>query len=191
MRATALRGILAAGRLRALCTAPDGLVKLVDAARPGRLDPAFAERALHAAPEAVVLACPLGTIRSWNTGAEEMFGWAAAEVVGASLTDLLVPERHRRVHDAGYAKVMAGGEAKYGRHDLLRVPALCKDGTRKSVEFSLQLIRGAAGQPVGSLALMRDVTPSSEHVRKLRTRIAELERIVALADAGLGPLPPG
>ena len=89
---------------------------------------------------------------------------------------LIVPDRHRDKHLAGFTRVMAGEQSKYGRRDLLRVPALCKDGRKVAVEFTLQLITDPDGRPSSSVAFMRDVSGMSGTIRKLRERIAELER---------------
>ena len=71
---------------------------------------------------------------------------------------------------------MAGEGSKYGRRDLLRVPAMCKDGSKLAVEFTLQLIVDPEGTPMASLAMMRDVSGMSSTIRKLRERISELEK---------------
>lgn len=61
---------------------------------------------------------------------------------------------------------------------------MCKDGSNISIEFSLQVIRDTAGKPVGSVALMRDVSAMSHTIRSLRTRIGELEKALAAAVPG-------
>jgi hypothetical protein len=56
--------------------------------------------------------------------------------VGQSL-DLIVPERQRARHWAGYREVMSTGESQYGHGELLSVPSIRKDGARISVEFTI------------------------------------------------------
>lgn len=77
-------------------------------------------------PEAVVYADRDGLIRLWNHGAETIFGYGAQEALGKTL-DLIIPERWRARHWAGYREVMKTGVTRYGR-DLLAVPAARKDG---------------------------------------------------------------
>jgi PAS domain S-box-containing protein len=124
--------------------------------------------------EAIIFADRDGTIRLWNAGAEEMFGYSTAEAIGQSL-DLIVPERQRGRHWEGYHKVMATGVTRYGK-ELLAVPAVRKDGTRISLEFTIVLLRDEAGQPMGTAALMRDVTARWQQERALRERLAALEQ---------------
>ncbi|KAL3928522.1 MAG: hypothetical protein SGPRY_002351 [Prymnesium sp.] len=71
----------------------------------GCLSPALAARVLQRAPEAVVLADAKGIIGSWNDGAKAMFGYSSQEAIGTDLSELIVPQNHRKAHDAG----MPGG----------------------------------------------------------------------------------
>jgi len=131
------------------------------------------QRIVQDAPEAIIFADRHGTIRLWNAGAEAIFGYRADEAVGQSL-DLIVPEKQRGPHWDGYRSVMATGVTRYGR-ELLKVPALRKDGSRISLEFSILLVRDGAGQPVGAAAIIRDVTERWQQERALRERLAALE----------------
>lgn len=122
---------------------------------------------------AIIFADRDGIIRLWNSGAEAMFGYEAEEALGQSL-DLIVPERHRDRHWEGYRRVMATGVTKYGR-ELLAVPAMKKDGTRISLEFSIALLRAPTGELLGAAAIMQDVTARWQQQKELKQRLAALE----------------
>ena len=124
-------------------------------------------------PLAVVFGDREGIIRLWNSGAELMFGFSAAEAVGQSM-DIIVPEKHRPKHWEGYDRVMQTGITKYGR-EVLSVPALTKSGKRISIEFNVALLRDETGQVAGVAATITDVTARWERDKALRARIAELE----------------
>jgi len=124
-------------------------------------------------PLAVVFGDREGIIRLWNSGAEAMFGFTAAEAVGQSM-DIIVPEKHRPKHWEGYDRVMRTGITKYGR-EVLSVPALTKSGKRISIEFNVALLRDETGQVAGVAATITDVTARWERDKALRARIAELE----------------
>ncbi len=134
----------------------------------------LSRRIVEEAPDAIIFSDRGGTIRLWNAGAEAVFGWRAEEALGQTL-DLIIPEKQRARHWEGYRAVMAAGATRYGRGELLRVPALRKDGRRISVEFSILLPRDAAGQVLGAAAILRDVTERWEQDRALRQRLAALE----------------
>jgi len=146
-------------------------------------DPArLAARIVDGTGDAVVFADRDGVVRLWNRGAEAIFGWTAAEAVGRTL-DLIVPEKQRARHWEGYRRVMATGETRYGG-GLLAVPAVRKDGARRSIEFTVTLVRDDGGALVGIAAILRDVTARFEEDRRLRARLRALEEREAGGDGG-------
>jgi len=130
-------------------------------------------RIVYEAPNAVIFPDRDGRIEIWNSGAESIFGFSAQEATGQSL-DLIIPEKLRFRHWEGYRKVMATGSTRY-RTQLLAVPAMRKDGTRISVEFSMVLVRSCVGEMLGAAAIVRDVTARWQKERELRDRLTALE----------------
>jgi PAS domain S-box-containing protein len=122
---------------------------------------------------AVISGDPEGIIRLWNKGAEEIFGWSADEAIGQSM-DLIIPEKHRAKHWAGYSTVMQTGTSRYG-HDVLSVPALTKSGKRISVEFTVVLLKDSQGKVAGIAATLQDITARWERDKDLRQRLAAAE----------------
>ncbi|MBI3458570.1 MAG: PAS domain S-box protein [Candidatus Rokubacteria bacterium] len=128
---------------------------------------------LRAAGDAIVVADPEGLIRLWNPAAERIFGFTAEEALGRSL-DLIIPERFRARHWAGYREVMRTGQTRYGS-EVLRVPAVGKDGRRISIAFTVALLTDTRGRVTGIAALVRDETRRWEEEQALRRRLAALE----------------
>ena len=114
-----------------------------------------------------------GIVRLWNLGAEAIFGYTAQEALGQKL-DLIVPEKLRERHWEGYQRVMDTGKTRYG-NELLKVPALRKDGKRLSVEFTIIIVRGHRNEIFGSAAIMRDVTENWQQAKELKERLKFLE----------------
>jgi PAS domain S-box-containing protein len=129
---------------------------------------------LQTMSDAIVASDRDGRISFWNPGAERIFGFSRTEAIGQSL-DLIIPERLRARHWAGYTKVMRTGESRYGHGDLLSVPALRKDGTRLSIEFTIVPLKDEAGAMAGMAAILRDVTARFEEMRALRQRAVSAE----------------
>jgi len=127
----------------------------------------------RAAGDAIVVADRDGRIVFWNAAAERVFGYEETEALGVSL-DLIIPERHRERHWTGYRRVMQTGATRYGA-DLLRVPALHKDGRPLSIAFTVCLLPGADGKPAFIGAFIRDETARWQEERELRRRLAELQ----------------
>jgi PAS domain S-box-containing protein len=129
------------------------------------------QQLVEALGDAVVIADPSGAITVWNHAAERVFGFTRAEALGNSL-DLIIPERLRARHWAGYQRTMTTGETRYA-HDVLRVPAVHKDGRALSIAFTVGLLNGAPGTVTGIVAVIRDETQSFNEKRDLLKRLAE------------------
>src|SRR5512135_477773 len=112
-----------------------------------------AQQIIATTPDAVIFADRDGVVRLWNSGAENMFGYSAAEALGQTL-DLIIPERLRARHWDGYRRVIETGVSRYSGSELLAVPAVRKDGSRLSLEFSIALLRDAAGTVLGAAAIL-------------------------------------
>jgi PAS domain S-box-containing protein len=138
------------------------------------MDERVYRRIVEGSPDAVILGDAEGNIRLWNVGAEAVFGFTAAEAIGRSM-DLIIPERLRGRHWDGYRKVMATGVSRYGPGDLLAVPAIRKDGSAMSVEFTIQMLKDEAGRITGLVAIIRDVTKRFQREKELARRLKELE----------------
>src|ERR1700754_2582334 len=96
------------------------------------------EQLVNAIGDAVIVSDASGAITLWNPAAQMMFGFTQEEALGKSL-DLIIPERLRGRHWEGYEKTMATGQTKYG-HDLLKVPAVNKEGRTMSIAFTVALL---------------------------------------------------
>lgn len=131
------------------------------------------QQIIEGAQDAIVFADSDGIIRLWNSGAEAIFGYSKEEAIGETL-DLIVPEKLREKHWEGYRKVMDTGVTKYGS-DILAVPALKKDDSRLSVEFTIVLLKDDTGKPQGTAAIMRDMTERWQREKELKKRLDELE----------------
>jgi PAS domain S-box-containing protein len=130
---------------------------------------------IEAIGDAVVISDASGAITLWNPAAEHMFGFTPEEALGHSL-DLIIPERLRGRHWEGYEKTMATGQTRYG-HDLLKVPAVHKDGRALSIAFTVALLHSPEPERkvTGIVAVIRDETVRFAQERDLRKRLAELE----------------
>jgi PAS domain S-box-containing protein len=128
--------------------------------------------------DAIVVSDASGTINVWNPAAERLFGFTQAEALGNSL-DLIIPERLQERHWTGYRKTMASGETRYG-HDVLRVPAVHKDGRALSIAFTVGLLHGPQGETTGIVAVIRDETARFAEEQSLRKRLVELRKNISL-----------
>ena len=114
------------------------------------------------AADAIIFADREGAIRVWNRGAETVFGYAAAEVLGNSL-DVIIPERLRRAHWEGFRRAIDSGQTKNAGR-VLTTRSVHKDGSKLYVDLSFGLIRNEAGAITGALAVGRDCT--ARHIER-------------------------
>jgi PAS domain S-box-containing protein len=131
------------------------------------------QQVVEALGDAVVICDRDGVIRFWNAAAERLFGFAPTEALGSSL-DLIVPERLRERHWAGFDKALATGQTRY-EHDVLHVPATHKEGRALSIAFTVGVLLGPERKVTGLVAVIRDDTKRFAEERDLRKRLAELE----------------
>jgi len=123
--------------------------------------------------DAVIAADASGAIIFWNPAATRLFGYAHDEAMGQSL-DLITPQRHQKRHWEGYHKTMQTGQTKYG-HDVLKVPAVHKDGHALSIAFTVALLHSSDQKVSSIVAVIRDETDRFTEERNLRKRLTELE----------------
>jgi PAS domain S-box-containing protein len=116
---------------------------------------------------AILFADRKGIIRLWNTG---------AEALGRSL-DLIIPDRLRARHWEGYRRVITTGSTPYDRR-LLAVPAIRKDGTQISLEFTVVIVHEPPGEVRGIAAVLRDVTERWQREKAMQARLAAFEKKV-------------
>ncbi|MDB6147645.1 MAG: multi-sensor hybrid histidine kinase [Spartobacteria bacterium] len=115
--------------------------------------------------EDAILSCDLKMIiSSWNNGAERLFGYDAAEIIGQPVT-LLIP-RERQDDEPRIIDRIRRGEG-IEHYETVRVR---KDGSRLNVSLTVSPIKDAAGEVIGVSKIARDIT---ERVRSERRRLAQ------------------
>jgi two-component system sensor histidine kinase/response regulator len=110
---------------------------------------------VQTALDAVVSMSADGHITAWNSQAEQMFGYSAAEVLGRSASKTIIPERFREQHEAGLLRYQATGVAKI-LNSRIEMTALRRDGKEFPVELSIAAIGN--GAETGFSAFVRDIT---------------------------------
>jgi PAS domain S-box-containing protein len=91
-----------------------------------------------------------GVITSWNPAAERLYGHAAAEVIGQSMTIVMSPGPA----NAG-AVVLSGTGERVRHHETVRIR---KDGTPVDVAVTVSPILDPGGAVIGVSEITRDIT---------------------------------
>ena len=109
-----------------------------------------------------------GIIMSWNQGAERLFGYTAAEVIGKSINILIPPDRLEE--EPRILARLRRGE----RVDHFETIRVRKDGSRLNISLTISPVKDAQGRVVGASKIARDIT---ERVRQ--------EQALQIANAAL------
>ncbi|RYC28877.1 GGDEF and EAL domain-containing protein [Lichenibacterium minor] len=125
-------------------------------------------------PDAIVCSDENGTISFWNAAAERMFGFNCVEAVGMPLTSIIPPE-FRAGHEAGMARVLAGGERRLAGKTV-EIRGQRQNGEQFPIELSLATWNDGDRLQVGSI--IRDV--SERH--RARERVRYLTHFDRLTD---------
>ncbi|MTV54024.1 PAS domain-containing sensor histidine kinase [Pseudoduganella buxea] len=113
----------------------------------------FGKLILDEMPDAVIVTALDGTVLYWSAGAEVVFGYSAAESLGRTLGELIVPPNTDNPERAVIFDTLANGHANY--ESLRRT----KDGTLTYIDSSSKAVRGKDGKAEYILWTKKDVTP--------------------------------
>jgi PAS domain S-box-containing protein len=113
----------------------------------------LAETIVASTSEAIIGIALDSTVTSWNVGAERLFGYTAAEMLGQSAVRLTLPGEEFSVRRI--VERMAPG----GHVDLFETVRLAKDGRPLDVSLSVSPLRDAAGELTGMAVFAHDIGP--------------------------------
>ena len=128
----------------------------------------------QSANDAIVSADQRGNIIAWNHGAERIFGYQEAEVLGKPLT-LLMPTRYQAAHEQGLERMRGGGAAKI-LGQTLELAGHRKSGQEFPLEVSLSGWK--TGEGTFYTGIIRDITERKQAEEALQALTASLEQKV-------------
>lgn len=135
---------------------------------------------VESSQDAIVSRALDGTVLSWNAGAEKIFGYSAAEMVGRSIC-LLSPPEHRHESRRNTAMLLKGEAVP--SFETVRI---AKDGRSVHVQISVSSIRDDDGRIYGISAIFRDITDRKLAEQALRKSEARLRTITDNVPALIG-----
>jgi len=138
---------------------------MLERAKELRRKEAFWRAVTDSAFDSIISADHEGRIIDFNAAAEKTFGYERDKVIGRQISDLIIPERYREAHKAGWARYLSTGETRViGK--TVEIEALKADGTEIRVELWIASI-ALEGEQFFT-AYLRDVTERLEREDELR-----------------------
>ncbi|MBX3186529.1 MAG: PAS domain S-box protein [Labilithrix sp.] len=151
-----------------------------------RMEAAHLAAIVTSSDDAIISKDLRGIIRSWNKGAERIFGYAAEDVIGKSVT-LLIPN-DRLNEEPGIIERIRRGE-KIDHYETVRRR---KDGELVDISLTVSPLRDGGGRVIGAAKIARDITDrrrGEEAIRHEReARLREMERAVRFSEMFVGIL---
>jgi PAS domain S-box-containing protein len=129
-------------------------------------------------PLAIVTLDLDGKVTSWNPAAENMFGWAAQEVIGKPMPNL--PDDQLPVLREFIQRLLRG-EILNGEE----VPHIRKDGTRVDVSVSVAALHDPTGATIGFMGMLADITERKRAEEALRESEERYRQLVEMMNEGL------
>jgi PAS domain S-box-containing protein len=115
-----------------------------------------------------------GIIRSWNKGAERVFGYTGEEVIGHPIM-ILIPA-DRQIEEQEILECIRSGQ----RVEHFETVRRCKDGRTIDISLTISPIKNDQGKIIGASKIARDITDSKESEERLR-RALEFDETVMLS----------
>jgi len=114
-----------------------------------------------------------GIVTSWNSAAERLFGFTAAEMVGQSITRIIPPDlQHEEVEIL--SKLRRGERIE--RYETIRAR---KDGEKLHISLTISPIRDSSGTVVGAAKIAHDITARRRAEQELLERETQLANLAA------------
>jgi diguanylate cyclase (GGDEF)-like protein/PAS domain S-box-containing protein len=151
----------------------------VSALRTDNLSDSQLAAIVHSSDDAIIGKALDGTILSWNPGAERIYGYTSAEVVGKSISILVPPEKSDEL--TSILDSIARGK-RVDHYETVRVR---KDGSHIDVSLTVSPIKDVEGTLIGASTIARDVTARNAADAVLRDARTSLKAAFDRAPIGM------
>lgn len=143
---------------------------------------------LEAALDCIITIDDRGLIREFNPAAERTFGYAARDIIGREMADLIIPPHLREAHRNGMARYLATGAETVLGHRI-EIEAMRADGSIIPIELAISRVNQSG--PAMFTAYLREISDrlASQQLlldaeERYRTLLERLPAIVYEAEAG-------
>jgi len=131
----------------------------------------------NGAPDAVIVINEMRRIVHWNKQAEILFHWQANEVLGKSLSDIIIPPQFRHAHRQELERFVSTGKSEIIDTNI-ELKGVRKDGTEIDMALSISptMLKGK----YLFVGFIRDITEKKKNEEQLKRFNERLEQEVKL-----------
>jgi PAS domain S-box-containing protein len=129
---------------------------------------------VEASDDAIISKTLDGVVRSWNRGAERLFGYTADEAVGRPINLIIPPERQDE--ERAILERLRRGE----RVEHFETVRVAKDGRRIDISLTVSPLFDEDGQVTGASKIARDITERKQSEMMLRAADRRKDEFLAL-----------
>lgn len=131
---------------------------------------------VQSSTDAIISITLEGIVTSWNSGAEKMFGYAAAEIIGEPVTPLL-PDDRRDEEPRIIKKISQGNSV-----DHFVTKRLTKEGKLLDISLTISPVKDSEGKIIGASKIARDITDFIKALRKIEESERKFEAAILAVD---------
>ena len=161
----------------------DDFNRLIEAANRELAATARLAAMVESSADAIIGKTLDGVVTSWNTAAEDMFGYTSDEIVGRNISELVPPDR------AGESALLLHRLRLGEPVEQFETTRLRKDGSAVDVSMTVSPIRDAAGNTIGVSTVSRDMTERNHaeaEARALEGKLRQSERLESVGQLAGG-----
>ncbi len=101
-----------------------------------------------------------GNIVEWDDASEAIFGWTRAEALGARLSELIIPEHQRSMHEYGLTRYKATGQGKFIGKPI-QITTLNRSGAEVPVSIEISMEREGESYRFPTFARIVEKAPAA------------------------------
>jgi PAS domain S-box-containing protein len=101
-----------------------------------------------------------GNIVEWDAASEAIFGWSRDEALGTKLSELIIPEHQRAIHEYGLTRYKATGQGKFIGKPL-QIVTLHRSGGEVPIAITISMEREGDGYRFPTVARVVEKDPEN------------------------------